>query len=107
MSKKFYEEGEIKIVRATKEGARGYQIIKIGTKRFKLVANMSSATPCGFDHDMCTKVILDNGDIKSIFDAKSIGGFSNGRYCRDKESAKEQVYENFALMRKHLKELFL
>ena len=107
MGTKNYEVGEIKFTRVYDEGAGAYQIIKIGHLKFKLHANTSVSMCMGFDSDMCAKVVLENGEIKNLFDAKSVGGYPKGTYCRDKETAKEQVNVAFAAMREHLKELYL
>lgn len=100
-------EDSINFISIHDDGASAYQIIKIGSKRFKLHANTSKSSCCGFDSDMCVKIVLQDGRIENLFDARSVGGYPNGSYTKDKEMAREHVEVCFAAMRKHLKELYL
>ena len=100
-------EGSIKFININDDGATAYQIIKIRDKRFKLYANTNRSTCCGFDSDMCAKVILPDGRIENLFDARSVGGYPNGSYTKDKAMARKHVLVCFSAMRKHLEELYL
>ena len=101
------EKGEIKYVRVHNDGACAYQMVNIDGKRFKLHADTSKSSCCGFDRDMCAKLLLPSGEIKNLFDARSVGGYPNGSYCRDKKMAREHVERCFSAMRDHLVELYL
>lgn len=107
MGRELYEVGDIKYSSVTQDGAAAYQIIKINEKRFKLHSNMSKSGCLGFDSDMCAKIVLSDGRIENLFDARSVGGFPNGSYCGSKDMAKEHVERCFKVMREHLKELYL
>jgi len=99
--------GELKIISVTRESIKAYQIVDIKNKRFKLHCNQGRSMVCGFNSDLCVKLVLDNGELKNIVDNGELGLKANFGYAKDENENKANVAMVFNGFIEHLKELYL
>jgi len=103
---KLSQTKEIKFTKVTKESVSAYQIVTIANKRFKLHCQEGRSMVCGFNSNMCVKLILDSGELKNIVDNRQLGLPTSFGYAKDEEEHRVDVKKVFNGFIEHLEELY-